>query len=282
MAVTSLLRSFILLAVTFMLSTITEAGLAAGPYLAAPLAVPVAATYNVPSQGVLRTAYSQLVGRSYAPSFVPVASSLAYAATSPLLAPVVKAVPTVYAAPPQLVAGPVLKTVRPYAVETPLTYAAPAVAAVAPVVRTAAAVPAPVFSPSVLSTRLAPLPAVGVAPALNPALASTPAASLPGVIDARTANPTPSGTPATIQQAFVTAFGSQEGIRLVGAVGSAFEGAPTNVEIARAAPDGQDDAAQQGRLANPAPATPENFGVQQQTPFNEYGLPVPAGAPANL
>ncbi|XP_050075320.1 cuticle protein 16.5-like [Anopheles maculipalpis] len=277
-------RALVLLTVACMLSGIAEAGLAS-TYLAAPVAVPVATAYTVPTQGVLRTAYNQVVGRSYAPSFVPVASSLAYAA-APLAAPVVKAVPTVYAAPPQLVAGPVLKTVRPYAVEAPLAYAAPAVAAVAPVVR-AAAVPAPFFTPSVLSTRLAPLPAVGVAPAISPAIPSAPAPSLPGVIDARSATPVASAAPAPIQRSFVTAFGSQAGIRLV-AGGAAFEGASTNVEIARAAPGGQDDAAQQGaRSANPAaaaapaPATQENFGVQQQTPFNEYGLPVPAGTPVN-
>uniref|UniRef100_A0A182YEF5 Uncharacterized protein n=1 Tax=Anopheles stephensi TaxID=30069 RepID=A0A182YEF5_ANOST len=278
----SFVRSLFLLTVATTLSTVTEAGLAS-TYLAAPVAVPVAAAYTVPAQGVLRTAYSQVVGRSYAPSFVPVASSLAYAA-APVAAPVVKAVPTVYAAPPQLVAGPVLKTVRPYAVEAPLAYAAPAVAAVAPAVR-AAAVPAPFFTPSVVSTRLAPLPAVGVAPALSPALASAPAPSLPGVIDARSAMPAPAAAPAPLQRSFVTAFGSQAGIRLV-AGGSAFEGAPTNVEIARAAPGGQEEAVQQGRSANPAaaaqaPAAPENFGVQQQTPFNEYGLPVAAGARVN-
>uniref|UniRef100_A0A182LVI2 Calphotin-like n=1 Tax=Anopheles culicifacies TaxID=139723 RepID=A0A182LVI2_9DIPT len=264
----SFVRSFVLLAVMASLSSITEAGLAAS-YLAAPVPVPVSAAYTIPTQGVLRTAYNQVVGRSYAPSFVPVASSLAYAA-APVVAPVVKAVPTVYAAPPQLVAGPVLKTVRPYALEAPLTYAAPTV------VRAAVA-PAPVFAPSVLSTRLAPLPAVGVAPALTPALAPAPAAPLPGVIDARSATPASPATPANVQRAFVEAFGSPEGIRLVG---GAFEGAPTNVEIARAAPGGQGEAGQQGRSANPAPApsTPENVGVQQQIPFNEYGLPVSAGA----
>ncbi|XP_052898668.1 calphotin-like [Anopheles moucheti] len=276
----SFVRSFVLLAVMSICSTVTEAGLVGAPYLAAPVTVPVAAAYTIPSQGVLRTAYNQVVGRSYAPSFVPVASSLAYAA-APVVAPVVKAVPTVYAAPPQLVAGPVLKTVRP--VETPLTYAAPTVAAFAPAVRAVAA-PASVFTPSVLSTRLAPLPAVGVAPALTPALASTPAASLPGVVDARSAAPAPSATPAaTAQRAFVTAFGSPAGIQLVG-IGSAFEGAPTNVEIARAAPGGQGEGTQPERSASPAASasgTPENFGVQQQIPFNEYGLPVPTGAPVN-
>uniref|UniRef100_A0A182SZ56 Calphotin-like n=1 Tax=Anopheles maculatus TaxID=74869 RepID=A0A182SZ56_9DIPT len=278
----SFVRSLFLLTVAITLSTVTEAGLASTYLATAPVAVPLAAAYTVPTQGVLRTAYSQVVGRSYAPSFVPVASSLAYAA-APVAAPVVKAVPTVYAAPPQLVAGPVLKTVRPYAVEAPVTYAAPAVAAVAPAVR-AAAVPAPFFTPSVLSTRLAPLPTVGVAPALSPAVPSAPAPALPGVFDARSAPvPAASTVPAAAQRAFVTAFGSQAGIRLV-AGGAAFEGASTNVEIARAAPGGQEDAAQQGRSANPAaaapaPATPENFGVQQQTPFNEYGLP--AGAPVN-
>ncbi|XP_053666144.1 calphotin-like [Anopheles marshallii] len=276
----SFVRSFALLAMMSISCSVTTAGLIAAPYLAAPVTVPVAAAYTIPSQGVLRTAYNQVVGRSYAPSFVPVASSLAYAA-APVVAPVVKAVPTVFAAPPQLVAGPVLKTVRP--VETPLTYAAPAVAAFAPAVRAVAA-PAPVFTPPVLSTRLAPLPAVGVALGLTPALASAPAASLPGVFDARSAAPAPSATPgSTVQRAFVTAFGSPAGIQLVG-VGSAFEGASTNVEIARAAPGGQGDGAQQERSASPAaPAsgTPENFGVQQQTPFSEYGLPVPAGTPVN-
>uniref|UniRef100_A0A182PW27 DUF4794 domain-containing protein n=1 Tax=Anopheles epiroticus TaxID=199890 RepID=A0A182PW27_9DIPT len=118
--------------------------------------------------------------------------------------------------------------------------------------------------------------------------------SLPGVFDARNAAAPSAAT--TLQRAFVTAFGSPEGIRLVGVgAGQAFEGAPTNVEIARAAPGGQmEGAAQQGRsAATPAtgrtvPSGPENFGVQQQqqpqqqpTPFNEYGLPVAAGAPVN-
>uniref|UniRef100_A0A182WLC7 Calphotin-like n=1 Tax=Anopheles minimus TaxID=112268 RepID=A0A182WLC7_9DIPT len=265
----SFVRSFLLLAVTSSLSTMTEAGLAAS-YLAPSVAIPVAAAYTVPTQGVLRTAYNQVDGRSYAPSFVPVASSLAYAA-APVVAPVVRAVPTVYASPPQLVTGPVLKTVRPYAVEAPLTYAAPTV------VRAAS-----VFTPSVLSTRLVPLPTVGVAPALTPALAPAPAASLPGVIDARSVAPAAPASPTTVQRAFVTAFGSPEGIRLVG---GAFEGASTNVEIARAAPGGQGDVGQQGRSANsapaPVPATQENVAVQQQTPFNEYGLPVSAGASVN-
>nr|XP_049461335.1 calphotin-like [Anopheles coluzzii] len=331
-----------------MLCSSTEAGHAAS-YLAAPVAAPLAysvAAPIVPAQGVLRTAYSQVVGRSYAPSFVPVSTSLAYAAApvaapvvkavptvyaaAPVAAPVVKAVPTVYAAAPvaapivkaavptayaaapvaapivkaavptvyaaapQLVAGPVLKTVRPYAVETPVAYAAPAFAA--PAIR--AAVPAPVFAPSVLSTRLAPaVPAVGVAPELAPAVgAPAPANSLPGVFDARAAAPASRAAADNFQRAFVTAFGSTEGIRLLGvAGGQAFEGAPTNVEIARAAPGGQEGGAQQGRSSSPgtvptgraaSPNGPENFGVQQPqqqqpTPFNEYGLPVAAGAPIN-
>ncbi|EAL39918.3 AGAP005786-PA [Anopheles gambiae str. PEST] len=340
--------SVVLLLLAAMLCSSTEAGHAAS-YLAAPVAAPLAysvAAPIVPAQGVLRTAYSQVVGRSYAPSFVPVSTSLAYAAApvaapvvkavptvyaaAPVAAPVVKAVPTVYAAAPvaapivkaavptayaaapvaapivkaavptvyaaapQLVAGPVLKTVRPYAVETPVAYAAPAFAA--PAVR--AAVPAPVFAPSVLSTRLAPaVPAVGVAPELAPAVgAPAPANSLPGVFDARAAAPASRAAADNFQRAFVTAFGSTEGIRLLGvAGGQAFEGAPTNVEIARAAPGGQEGGAQQGRSSSPgtvptgraaSPNGPENFGVQQPqqqqpTPFNEYGLPVAAGAPIN-
>ncbi|XP_556443.4 calphotin [Anopheles gambiae] len=340
--------SVVLLLLAAMLCSSTEAGHAAS-YLAAPVAAPLAysvAAPIVPAQGVLRTAYSQVVGRSYAPSFVPVSTSLAYAAApvaapvvkavptvyaaAPVAAPVVKAVPTVYAAAPvaapivkaavptayaaapvaapivkaavptvyaaapQLVAGPVLKTVRPYAVETPVAYAAPAFAA--PAVR--AAVPAPVFAPSVLSTRLAPaVPAVGVAPELASAVgAPVPANSLPGVFDARAAAPASRAAADNFQRAFVTAFGSTEGIRLLGvAGGQAFEGAPTNVEIARAAPGGQEGGAQQGRSSSPgtvptgrvaSPNGPENFGVQQPqqqqpTPFNEYGLPVAAGAPIN-
>uniref|UniRef100_A0A182NJD0 Uncharacterized protein n=1 Tax=Anopheles dirus TaxID=7168 RepID=A0A182NJD0_9DIPT len=237
----------------------SEAGLAAS-YLAAPVAATYAAPIVPVAQGVLRSAYSQVVGRSYAPSFVPVATSLAYAA-----APVVKAVPTVYAAPQQLVVGPVQKTVRPYAVAAPLSYAAPAVA------------PAAVYAPSVLSTRLAPLqPAVGVAPALAPA---APAASpLPAVFDARAV----AAAPANVQRAFVTAFGSPQGIRLVGGAGTAYEGVATNVEVARAAPAGPDGVVAGGRSATPegAPAasTPETFGVPPQTPFTEYGLPAPGAA----
>uniref|UniRef100_A0A8W7P4V1 Calphotin-like n=1 Tax=Anopheles coluzzii TaxID=1518534 RepID=A0A8W7P4V1_ANOCL len=260
----------VVLLLVAMLCSSTEAGHAAS-YLAAPVAAPLAysvAAPIVPAQGVLRTAYSQVVGRSYAPSFVPVSTSLAYAAApvaapvvkavptvyaaAPVAAPVVKAVPTVYAAPvaapivkaavptayaaapvaapivkaavptvyaaaPQLVAGPVLKTVRPYAVETPVAYAAPTFAA--PAVR--AAVPAPVFAPSVLSTRLAPaVPAVGVAPELAPAVgAPAPANSLPGVFDARAAAPATRTAADNFQRAFVTAFGSTEGIRLLGVAG---------------------------------------------------------------
>ncbi|XP_053676775.1 nematocyst expressed protein 3-like [Anopheles nili] len=275
------LFQFVLVAVVVLFgSTAVEAGLGA-PLVAAPLAAPVvtAAAYTLPTQGVLRTAYNQVVGRSYAPSFVPLATSLAYTAPAPpVVAPVVRALPTVYAAAPQLVAGPVLKTVRTYAaplaVESPvaaLTYAAPAVA---PVVR-AASVPVPAFAPSVYAARLAPaLPAVGVAPAQ----------ATPGVIEARAA-PAPVPAPAPAQRAFVTAFGSPDGIQLVGGSNPAFEGpalagVPSNVDIARAAPGGQ-PGQPAGRSAAPAPVapTPETFGVPQQTPFNEYGLPV--SAPVN-
>ncbi|XP_058123506.1 angiomotin-like [Anopheles ziemanni] len=276
-------RTFLQVAVLVagVLCTGTEAGFAAAPLVAAPVATTYLAAAPAPvvfpAQGVLRSAYSQVVGRSYAPSsFVPVATSLAYAAP-PVVAPVVRAVPTAYVAP-QLVAGPVLKTVAaPSAVAVPLAprFAAPlpvaAPAPVAPVVRTAAvpAAIAPAFAPSaVLASRVAPFPAP-VAPAPAPA----PAASLPGVIEARDAS-----APAarTGQTTFLTAFGSPEGIRL-GFEGTSLAGvASTSVESARAAPAPNPQNTASGRgAATPAQAASnqETFGVPQPAPFPEYGLP---------
>ncbi|KFB48567.1 AGAP005786-PA-like protein [Anopheles sinensis] len=282
-------RTFLQVAVLVagVLCTGTEAGFAASPLLAAPVATTYLAAAPAPvvfpAQGVLRSAYSQVVGRSYAPtSFVPVATSLAYAAP-PVVAPVARAVPTAYVAP-QLVAGPVLKTVAapsPLAVPLAARFAAPlpvaAPAPVAPAVR-AAAVPAaiaPAFAPSaVLASRVAPFPAP-VAPAAVPLGSSAPAASLLGVIEARDAS-APAGR--TGQTTFLTAFGSPEGIR-IGFEGTSLAGvASTSVESARSAPAPNPQNTASGRGATtPAQAgsNQETFGVPQPAPFPEYGLPAP-------
>ncbi|XP_050093997.1 translation initiation factor IF-2-like [Anopheles aquasalis] len=253
----------------------TEAGLLPA---AAPL---VPATF--PQQLYARSAYSQVVGRSYAPSsFVPVASA-----------------GIAYAAAPALVTGPVLKTLAParaVPVAPALSYAAlPALG------YAAAAAPVPTaFAPAALARAYAPLPALPTLPALPalpaPILPSAPLApglapvapSQPGVFDARNAPNAPATR--TTNPTIVSAFGSPAGIRLVGLPGVQTavpnsqqnpQEEQTNVEIARGSP-ANERSATGGPVG--AASNQEAFGVpvpSQPSPFNEYGVPAPVTSRVN-